>query len=201
MDIITAKYMGSFPQYELCPEAKLPEYAFIGRSNVGKSSLINTICERKGLAHVSKKPGKTQAINFYQMDESWYLVDLPGYGYAKTARKKRKTWGRMISEYLLRRQTLQCAFVLIDANVPPQDLDREFINWLGENRVPFVLTYTKVDKLTKNQLASNLAAIRKSLLEFWSELPQEFITSSEHNIGRDDIIDFISDLNKIVPAK
>jgi GTP-binding protein len=197
MEITEAKYTGSFPTLELCPEAKLPEYAFIGRSNVGKSSLINLICDRKGLAHVSKKPGKTQAINFYLMDESWYLVDLPGYGYAKTGRKKRSAFSRMISDYILKRPTLQCAFVLIDANVPPQDLDVEFINWLGENQVPFVLVYTKIDRLTKNQLESNLAAIRTTLLESWTELPQEFITSSEHSIGKEEIFKFIKKVNKM----
>jgi len=198
MEIIDAQYKGSFPSLELCPEARLPEYAFIGRSNVGKSSLINMICDRKGLAHVSKKPGKTQAINFYLIDDSWYLVDLPGYGYAKTAKKRKALFSQMINDYLLMRPTLQCAFVLVDVNVPPQVRDAEFLDWLGENQVPFVLTYTKTDRLTQFHLGNNLETIRASLLESWNELPQEFITSSIHNIGRKEILDFVAEVNKSV---
>jgi GTP-binding protein len=196
MIIKEAKYEGSFPGIGDCPKPERPEYAFIGRSNVGKSSLINMLCERKDLAHVSKKPGKTQALNFYLINKSWYLVDLPGYGYAKTAQKKRKTWGKMIADYLLERSSLQCAFVLLDANVPPQELDIEFINWLGENQVPFVLVYTKTDKLKSLQQAENIELIRQSLLQSWNELPQEFITSSIRRTGREEVLGLIEKVNR-----
>ncbi len=195
MDIKTAIYTGSYPRYDLCPEAKLPEFAFIGRSNVGKSSLINMISGRKGLAHVSKTPGKTQAINFYLMDETWYLVDLPGYGYARTGRKTRAGWSRMIADYLQHRPTLQCAFVLIDVNVPPKSNDKEFTDWLGENGIPFVLVYTKIDRISKTKLGQNLEPIRNTFLESWNELPREFFTSSEKKIGRDEILEFIQEVN------
>ena len=191
-----ATFLGSFPGIEACPKPDKPEYAFIGRSNVGKSSLINMLCERKSLAHVSKKPGKTQALNFYLINESWFLVDLPGYGYAITGKKNRKIWSRMIADYLLKRSTLQCAFVLLDANVPPQPLDIEFINWLGENEVPFVLVYTKTDKLKSLQQAANIETIRQALLETWHALPQEIISSSVQRTGRGEILDLINKVNE-----
>lgn len=171
-----------------------------GRSNVGKSSLINLLCAKKGLAHVSHRPGKTQSINFYRIDDSWQLVDLPGYGYAQISRKTRQAWQRMMSDYLLNRPSLQCIFVLLDGSVPPQQSDIEFINWLGENQVPFVLVFTKSDKLPGNQLKSNLEAIRTALSEFWNALPQEFVTSAEKKTGRAEILDFIEQVNKIVAA-
>ncbi|MEY3368434.1 MAG: hypothetical protein RI973_1589 [Bacteroidota bacterium] len=197
---VHAKFIGSFPDLATCPPPDLPEYAMTGRSNVGKSSLINLLCGQKGLAHVSHKPGKTQSINFYRIDEAWHLVDLPGYGYAQISRKTRKAWQRMMSDYLLNRPSLQCIFVLLDSSVPSQQSDIEFINWLGENQVPFVLVFTKSDKLPGNQLKSNLEAIRAAISEHWNELPQEFITSAEKKTGRTEILDFIEQVNKIAAA-
>lgn len=179
-----------------CPEARLPEFAFIGRSNVGKSSLINMLAGKKGLAHVSKKPGKTQAINFYLINETWCLVDLPGYGYAVRSKVERKHFGSMITDYLLNRDTLQCAFVLVDANVPPQAIDLEFINWMGEKMVPFVLCFTKADKLKTQKQKGNIATIQNALKKHWNQLPQQFITSSVHRKGKKDILTFIDDVNK-----
>ncbi len=195
MDINSTTYIGSFPSLAACPRPDKPEFAFIGRSNVGKSSLINMLCSRKDLAYVSQKPGKTQSLNYYLINEAWYLVDLPGYGYAKTAKKNRQAWSRMMADYLLRRESLQCAFVLIDANVPPQALDIEFIDWLGENEIPFVLAYTKTDKLKNLQQAANVETIRKALLETWEELPREFVTSALRKTGRDEILHFIGEVN------
>jgi GTP-binding protein len=196
LEILSATYMGSFPTLAKCPEARLPEFAFIGRSNVGKSSLINMLCGKKKLAHVSKKPGKTQAINFYLINENWSLVDLPGYGYAVRSKSERKSFGDMITDYLLHRQTLQCAFVLIDSNVPPQDSDLKFINWMGENEVPFVIGFTKSDKLKTQKQRTNIGIIQNALKEHWNELPQQFITSSVYSHGKKEILTFIDDVNK-----
>lgn len=195
MEIHQSAYVGSFPSEAKAPKDGQPEYAFIGRSNVGKSSLINMLCDRKEMAHVSKKPGKTQMLNFYHIDKSWYIVDLPGYGYAKISKRKRAEWKRMIDGYLAKRTTLQCAFVLIDSNVPPQKIDVEFINWLGEKRVPFVIVFTKADRLKPEILEENLAKIREELGKYWHELPQQFITSSLDRGGRQEILDFIEDVN------
>jgi GTP-binding protein len=196
LQIQEATYVGSYPDIGDCPKPNKPEYAFIGRSNVGKSSLINMLSGKKDLAHVSKKPGKTQMINFFLVNGEWYLVDLPGYGYAQRAKSMRKSWGKMITDYLQQRPTLQCAFVLIDANVPPQPLDLEFINWLGEEQIPFVLAFTKTDKLGKRQLEENLAAFRAAMRENWNELPQEFVTSSSRKSGKDEILSFIQSVNQ-----
>ncbi|MBI5914372.1 MAG: YihA family ribosome biogenesis GTP-binding protein [Bacteroidetes bacterium] len=196
MEIQSAEYKGSFVKKEDCPPPMLPEYAFIGRSNVGKSSLINMLCARKGLAHVSNTPGKTQTLNFYLINENWHLVDLPGYGYAKANRKTRKGFAHIITEYLTTRPNLACTFVLIDAYVPPQNLDQEFVNWLGECQIPFVLTYTKTDRLSNTQLNNSLAVIRGKLLESWNELPQEFITSAIRRTGREEVLKFIGQVNK-----
>lgn len=195
MQITEVTFIGSFPELKACPVAVKPEYAFIGRSNVGKSSLINMLCGKKGLAHVSQKPGKTQFLNFYLINKTWYLVDLPGYGYAKTAKKNRKAWSLMIVDYLLHRESLECAFVLLDANVPPQALDLEFINWLGEHQIPFVLVYTKTDKLKSLQQAENIETIRQALLHSWNELPVEFVTSALHKKGREEMLAFIERVN------
>lgn len=195
MDIKSAAYIGSFPSESKAPSNELPEYAFIGRSNVGKSSLINMLCQRKDLAHTSGKPGKTQALNYYLINESWYLVDLPGYGYAKISKKKRKDWERMTQGYLSKRQTLQCAFILIDANVSPQNSDIEFINWLGEMRIPFVICYTKTDRLKDEERQQNIEAFQKALLEYWNELPQQFVTSANRGWGRAEILNFIEQVN------
>ena len=195
MEIHHSAYIGSFPSEAKAPRDGLPEYAFIGRSNVGKSSLINMLCDRKEMAHVSKKPGKTQMLNYYLIDKNWYIVDLPGYGYAKISKKKRQEWKRMIDNFLIKRETLQCAFVLIDSNIPPQRIDVEFINWLGEHRVPFVLVYTKTDRLKPEELEVNLEKIREELKKYWNELPQQFITSSLDRGGRQEILDFIESIN------
>ncbi len=196
MEIITAEYSGSFIKVEDCPAPKLPEFAFIGRSNVGKSSLINMLTGRKGLAHVSNTPGKTQTINFFNINESWHLVDLPGYGYAKTNKKIRAGFGPMIENYLLQRESLVCCFVLIDSNIEPRKNDLEFLGFLGENQVPFVIAYTKTDRLSKAQLERRLAAFRAALLETWETMPQEFITSAEYRTGREEVLDFIHEVNQ-----
>ncbi|MEZ4961622.1 MAG: ribosome biogenesis GTP-binding protein YihA/YsxC [Saprospiraceae bacterium] len=198
MEIKESKYIGSFPGISKCPTPRLPEFAFIGRSNVGKSSLINMLTGKKDLAHVSKKPGKTEAINFYLIDDTWYLIDLPGYGYAARSKSIRKKFGAMIMEYLSERPTLQCAIVLIDANVPPQKRDIEFINWLGENLIPFVIAYTKTDKLSNSKVDLQIENIRNTLLEEWAELPEQFITSAVRKTGKDEILSFIESTNKAV---
>ncbi|MCB0661798.1 MAG: YihA family ribosome biogenesis GTP-binding protein [Saprospiraceae bacterium] len=191
MEIHHVEYFGSFVKETDCPTDKLPEFAFIGRSNVGKSSLINFLCQRKAVAHVSKEPGKTQTINFFRVDDSWYLVDLPGYGYAKVSKKLRGKWEKMIEHYLVTRQTLMCACVLVDANIPPQEIDVEFMNWLGKKGIPFVIIYTKSDKSKSQEIKRNLTKIRHELLKYWNELPLQFKTSSEKNVGRREVLEFI----------
>lgn len=188
------EYKGSFIKVEDCPQDQKPEFAFIGRSNVGKSSLINLICGRKNLAYVSKQPGKTQLINFFQVDDIWYLVDLPGYGYAKVSQKTRASWRKMIEYYFKNRKSLQCAFVLIDSNVPPQAIDLEFINQLGSWQVPFVIVYTKTDRLRAGELAKNIEAFQKAMLESWDSLPEQFISSATKKKGKEELIDFIGQI-------
>ena len=196
MEIKTATYVGSYPTLAKCPKPKQPEYAFIGRSNVGKSSLINMLSQRKSLALVSKTPGKTQMINFFLMDDSWYVVDLPGYGYARRSKGLRKSFQDMIYSYFRGRESLYCAFVLIDSNIPPQENDMEFINWMGKNQVPFAIVYTKVDRLTKRLRKENIERIQSKILETWEELPQQFVTSSEKREGGDEILQFIHEVNQ-----
>lgn len=195
MEIKEVHFIGSFERESQCPQDMVPEYAFIGRSNVGKSSLINMLCNRKGLAHVSNTPGKTQTINFFRVDDSWHLVDLPGYGYAKISKKMRQKWEDMIERYLITRSQLQVIFVLIDSRHDLQSIDLEFMNWLGDRRVPFVMVYTKIDKLKKAQVGENIERIQKSMLQYWNSLPDQFVTSSEKKEGRQEILDFIGDLN------
>lgn len=190
------KYVGSYPSITSCPKDEKPEYAFIGRSNVGKSSLINMLTGRNGLARISKKPGKTQMINYFQVEQAWYLVDLPGYGYAKISKKKRREWEIMIEGYLQHRRTLACAFVLIDANIPAQQIDIDFLNWLGDKQVPFSIVYTKIDRLKPAEVQPNIDRIRTTLLEHWEALPQEFITSSIKKEGQEDILGFIDSVNQ-----
>jgi len=173
----------------------VPEYAFIGRSNVGKSSLINMLCNRKGLAKVSNTPGKTQTINYFKVDSSWHLVDLPGYGYAKISKKMRFRWEKMIEKFLITRSQLQVVFVLLDSRHTLQKIDMEFMNWLGDRRVPFVIVYTKVDKLAKSKVDDNIKKIQNGILNYWNSLPDQFVTSSEKKEGRQEILDFIGDLN------
>lgn len=194
MKIRTAEYIGSFTKLSKCPQKGLPEFAFIGRSNVGKSSLINMLCERKDLAKTSNTPGKTQLLNYFLINVLWYLVDLPGYGYAKISKKSRAKWEIMIHNYLSRCENLMCAFVLLDSRHTLQQNDLEFLNWLGENSVPFVICYTKADKIGPQKRDENITAIEKSLLEYWEELPQRFVSSSKSRVGRDDILLFIQEV-------
>jgi len=196
--INNVKYIGSYPRESACPKDIKPEYAFIGRSNVGKSSLINMLTGRHGLARISKKPGKTQMINFFEVEQEWYLVDLPGYGYAKISKKKRRDWEMMIEGYLQHRRTLACVFLLIDSNVPPQKIDIDFMSWLGDKRVPFVLVYTKTDRLKPVEIQPNIERIQKGFKENWETLPQEFITSSIKKEGREELLSFIAAQNEVL---
>jgi len=194
MEQLNVEYIGSYPSEKKCPQAKYPEFAFIGRSNVGKSSLINMLCGRKNIARVSNTPGKTQLLNFFKVNQDWYLVDLPGYGYAKVSKKLRGKWQGMIGEYLKNRSSLSCTFVLLDSRHPLQDIDLEFINWLGENAIAFVIVYTKTDKLKPNDIEKNIAIIREELLQYWEELPQQFITSAKTKEGKEELLTFIGDM-------
>jgi len=184
-------FVGSFPQISKCPDTILPEFAFIGRSNVGKSSLINMICQKKNLALVSQTPGKTRLINFFEVSEGWHLVDLPGYGYARVSKKDRERFQQMIMNYLKKREQLVFTFVLIDANIPPQNIDLEFINQLGEYQVPFGIAFTKIDKSKQREVNQNIQLFNQHLLQSWEELPFQVQTSAEKNIGRQAILDYI----------
>ncbi|MEN0005519.1 MAG: ribosome biogenesis GTP-binding protein YihA/YsxC [Bacteroidota bacterium] len=195
MEVKTAYYVGSFPRLSQCPKDGKPEYAFIGRSNVGKSSLINLLTNQSGLARTSNKPGKTQHINYYVINGAWYLVDLPGYGYAKISKTKRRAWEQMIHNYLQRSPHLQCIFILLDANIPPQQIDIEFINWMGKARLPFVIVYTKTDRLKPEQIEANVERIQQALLEHWESLPQQFITSATKKKGREEVLQLIAEVN------
>lgn len=194
MEIKTAEYTGSYVHWEKCPENKLPEYAFIGRSNVGKSSLINLITRRNTLAKVSNTPGKTQCINYFDINGEWSLVDLPGYGYAKTSKQNRERWMQMIRNYMIHRKNLVCVFQLIDSRIPPQKIDIDFINWMGAKGIPFVLVFTKNDKPKQNK--GNRIAFKQELLKKWEELPEQFITSSAKKQGAKEILDFIHKTNQ-----
>ncbi len=191
MPIFKAEFLISSPDYRKCPEPKMPEYAFIGRSNVGKSSLINMLTNNRKLAKTSSAPGKTQLINHFTINNNWYLVDLPGYGYAKTSKTNRNKWHKMISDYLINRPNLMCTFVLVDSRIPPQAIDLEFINNLGLMQIPFVIVFTKKDKVSTLKLDELTELYKKSLLETWEELPRFFYTSADKKIGKEDIIDFI----------
>lgn len=195
MEIKQTEFVGSYPSVTLCPKDNKPEYAFIGRSNVGKSSLINMLCKRNNLAHTSKSPGKTQTINYYIINKTWYLVDLPGYGYAKVSRSQREKWRKMIEGYILRRETLFCVFVLIDANVPPQAIDLELLDWLGQMQIPFCLIFTKADRLKPEEAEGNIATFRAKMLESWEDMPHYFITSSNKKQGREELLLYLDDLN------
>lgn len=196
MIIHSAEYTGSYPSEATCPKDGRVEFAFIGRSNVGKSSLINLITARKGLALTSGTPGKTQTINFFSINEEWYLVDLPGYGYARTSKVNRRKWETMIQGYLMRRESLACTFILLDANIPPQLIDIEFVNWMGEKGLPFVIVYTKTDRMKDFQRDENITRIREALLEHWNELPQEFITSAIKHAGGAELLAFIEQVRR-----
>lgn len=195
MVIKSAEFVISNSRVEKCPTTGLPEYAFIGRSNVGKSSLINMLTARKGLAMTSQKPGKTQLINHFIINDAWYLVDLPGYGYARLGKDSRDSLRRMIEDYVLERKELVLLFVLLDCRHDPQKIDLEFIQWLGEEGVPFALVFTKADKLSKGRLAANVEAYKAKLHEEWEELPPIFVTSSEERIGRDELLGYIEEIN------
>ncbi|MDQ3534257.1 MAG: ribosome biogenesis GTP-binding protein YihA/YsxC [Bacteroidota bacterium] len=198
MEIKTSVFIVSNSDFTKCPETSLPEYAFIGRSNVGKSSLINMITNNFKLAKTSGRPGKTQLINHFLIDEQWYLVDLPGYGWARVSKEKKELWAEMIKGYLLRRENLICVFVLIDSRLEPQEIDLDFLKWLGNMEIPFVLVFTKADKQSPNKTQATVAKFRKKMLEEWEEMPQHFITSSEKSTGREEILGFISETNKTV---
>ena len=180
-----------------CPAGLFPEYAFIGRSNVGKSSLINMLTNRKGLACTSSTPGKTLLINHFIIDKKWYLVDLPGYGYAKRDKRTNQQIQTIISNYILQRAQLTNLFVLIDSRLAPQRIDLEFIEWLGENSIPFSIIFTKSDKLSTSELAKNIDVFLNRMREQWEELPPHFISSSEKRVGRNEILNYIEELNKI----
>lgn len=195
MQIKTTKFIISNTNYKKCPDPTIVEYAFIGRSNVGKSSLINAIANNKNLAKTSSTPGKTQLINHFLINNNWYLVDLPGYGYARTSKEKRVKFHKMISDYLLNRQNLICLFVLIDSRHNPQEIDQEFMQWLSEKKIPFVIVFTKTDKLGKNILSKNIQSYKSEMLKKWEELPHIFITSAAKKTGLEEIKNYITQLN------
>lgn len=196
MDIKEAKFIISNTNIDLCPTDGLPEYAFIGRSNVGKSSLINMLTNKKDLAKTSSRPGKTQLINHFLINEQWYLVDLPGYGYAKASKSSRQAWESFIVEYLTERESLINIFVLLDARLEPQKIDIEFMSWCAENQLPFSMVFTKIDKLSSSALQRNLARYKKEMLKFWESLPPVFTTSSESKFGREKILNYIDQINQ-----
>lgn len=200
MEISNAEFVISNTDVQKCPAGNLPEYAFIGRSNVGKSSLINMLTGRKGLAMTSATPGKTMLINHFLINKRWYLVDLPGYGYAKRGQKGQEQIQRIIQSYILQRAQMTCLFVLIDSRLDPQPIDLAFIEWLGENGVPFALVFTKADKLKGGKLKSNIAGYMRQLQEQWEELPPYFVTSSESKAGRQELLDYIEQINRDVTA-
>ncbi|MBX2908221.1 MAG: ribosome biogenesis GTP-binding protein YihA/YsxC [Chitinophagales bacterium] len=191
MEIKSAEYVGSYVQLSQCPSIKQPEFAFIGRSNVGKSSLVNYLCGRKALAKVSVTPGKTQTLNYFNINNHWHLVDLPGYGYAKISRTMREKWETMIRTFILKSEALQYVFVLIDARISPQKIDLEFINWMGSKGIPLGIIFTKADKISSPEIQSNIASFKNKLLENWEELPPHFVSSSEKKIGKENILGFI----------
>lgn len=195
MEIYSAEFKCSNTRTEKLPPPVLPEYAFIGRSNVGKSSLINALTNKKGLAKTSQTPGKTQLINHFLINNNWYLVDLPGYGYARVSQKMREEWERFIRYYLRNRENLQCVFVLVDSRIEPQKADLDFCFWLGENGIPFVIAFTKADKQSKVKTLQNVKGFKDALLKYFEELPQMFITSSETREGREDLLSFIDEVN------
>ena len=179
-----------------CPDSRLPEYAFIGRSNVGKSSLINTLTDRKSLAKISGRPGKTNLINHFLINETWHLVDLPGYGYAKVSKSTKNTFQKFITAYFEQREQMLCAFVLVDSRHSPQPIDMEFMLWLGEHGVPFCIIFTKADKLKPKALERNILNYKTQMLEFWTEMPTHFVTSSSTGEGKEEVLEYIDQLNK-----
>ncbi|CAM4148227.1 GTP-binding protein [Pedobacter westerhofensis] len=195
MIIKSATFICSNTKISALPVANMPEYAFIGRSNVGKSSLINMLVNQHGLAKTSQKPGKTQLINHFLVNEKWYIVDLPGYGYAKVSKNSRENWEKFIRNYIIKRESLQCVFVLIDSRLPPQKIDIEFCCWMGEIQIPFVLAFTKADKQSSAKTSQNIALFKKELSGWFEEIPPVFATSAEKIQGRDEILNFIEQTN------
>lgn len=195
MKIKSAEFVISNTKVDKCPDSNLPEYAFIGRSNVGKSSLINMLTERKKLAMVSGKPGKTRLINHFLINQNWHLVDLPGYGYAKVSKTEKKVFQKFITNYFLKRKQLVSAFVLVDIRHEPQKIDLEFMQWLGEQALPFSIIFTKADKLKPNAITKSIENYKSILLQTWEELPPVFITSSSNNHGKEDVLNYIHQIN------
>lgn len=201
MLIRDARFLSSNTQLAACPSPDRPEYAFIGRSNVGKSSLLNMLTGRNGLAKISSTPGKTQVINHFLINEEWYLVDLPGYGYARVSKSARADWGKMINTYLTRRENLTCVCVLLDSRHSPQAVDLEFMEKLGEDGVPFVMVFTKTDKQSSTRTNELIKSYLATMSETWDELPRYFLTSAETGAGRDELLDFITEVNRQVAAE
>lgn len=196
MKIITAEFIISNSEVSKCPLERLPEYAFIGRSNVGKSSLINMLTNNKNLAKTSGKPGKTQLINHFKINSNWFLVDLPGYGYARVSKKTKEVFQQFITDYFEKREQLVCAFVLIDIRLEAQKIDLEFMEYLGETEIPFCIIFTKADKISKTKIDSHIASYRKQMLaNNWEEMPQHFVTSSTEGTGKDKLLAFIDNIN------
>ena len=197
MEIKTAEFITSSVMESQCPKPILPEYAFIGRSNVGKSLLINMITNNRKLAKVSGNPGKTITMNHFLINKTWYLVDLPGYGFAKRSKTERKKWEKMIRHYILTRSNLMSLFVLVDLRHEPQKIDTEFMEWLAMSQIPFVITFTKSDKLNKVNVEKNLSKYKKILLENWEELPPFIVTSAVAGTGKEELLQYIADTNKL----
>lgn len=195
MKIKSAEFVVSNSLVEKCPKERFPEYAFIGRSNVGKSSLINMLTNKKNLAKTSGRPGKTQLINHFIINKEWFLVDLPGYGYARVSKKSKKTFQKFITDYFAKREQMLCAFVLVDCRHEPQKVDLEFMEWLGTNQVPFNIIFTKADKLKPEALKRNIARYQEIMLETWEECPQHFVTSSSNYHGKDELLNYIEAIN------
>ncbi|MBQ8867987.1 MAG: YihA family ribosome biogenesis GTP-binding protein [Bacteroidaceae bacterium] len=196
MEITSAKFIISNTRLDKCPQDGKPEYAFIGRSNVGKSSLINMLTRNNKLAMTSSTPGKTLLINHFLINNEWYLVDLPGYGYAQRGKKQQEQIKTLIENYILEREQMTCLFVLVDSRHAPQIIDLEFMEWLGENGIPFAIVFTKADKLSGSKLKENMETYKQRLLEQWEELPPVFATSSEKKTGRKELLDYIDSINK-----
>lgn len=198
MKIKSADFVISNTDIDKCPKERIPEYAFIGRSNVGKSSLINMLTGRKSLAKTSGKPGKTQLINHFKINDNWFLVDLPGYGYAKVSKKNRSIFAKFIYEYLEKRENLICTFVLVDSRHEPQKIDMLFMEWLGQNQIPFVIVFTKMDKLSSSQLNKNITKYKTEMIKTWEDVPQIFRSSAENGLGKSEILKFIEYTNASV---
>ena len=196
MKINNASFIASSHNVHQCPKGELPEYAFIGRSNVGKSSLINMLTERKNLAKISSTPGKTRLINHFNIDNKWFLADLPGYGYAKVSKKQRENFAKMIGQYAMTRSNLVCFFVLIDARILPQQIDLDFIEWLGDSNLPFVIVYTKIDKVSQKEKSQTITQMHKELSEYWEEMPLMLETSAIKGTGREELLNFIESTNE-----